>query len=208
MEPMRQMGTAKLERLLAELRKEYEDFQSQKLTLDMSRGKPNSDQLDLAAGMLDTLSSARGAFSDSGIDCRNYGSLTGIPEAKKMMAEMLGVEEDEVIIGGNSSLNLMFDTVSRALNLGVYGSDKPWCKEPEIKFLCPAPGYDRHFAICQHFGIKMITIPMGPEGPDMDLVEDYVNNDPAVKGIWCVPKYSNPTGVTYSKRTEIGRAHV
>ncbi len=201
MEPMRQMRTAQLEKMLAELRQQYEGFQKQNLSLDMSRGKPNGDQLDLAAGMLDTLTSARGAFSDSGIDCRNYGALTGIPEARRMMAEMLGVEEDEVIVGGNSSLNLMFDTVSRALNLGVYGSDKPWCKEPEIKFLCPAPGYDRHFAICQHFGIKMITIPMGPEGPDMDLVEEYVNNDPAVKGIWCVPKYSNPTGVTYSKRT-------
>ena len=165
----------------------------------MSRGKPNTQQLDLCQGMLDTVSSSLGAVSESGIDCRNYGLLDGLPEVRRLLADMLQVAEDEIIVGGNSSLNLMYDCMTRALLYGVYGSDKPWCKEPEIKFLCPVPGYDRHFAITQHFGIKMINIDMTPEGPDMDQVERYIT-DPAVKGIWCVPKYSNPTGVTYSNR--------
>lgn len=202
--PYSQMSTGELESLLAELMQEYTDYQGKKLSLDMSRGKPNPQQLDLAMGMLDTISSATGVTSDSGVDCRNYGVLEGIPEVRRMLADMLEVAEDEVIVGGNSSLNMMFDTVSRAISLGVYGSDKPWCKEPEIKFLCPSPGYDRHFAICQHFGIKMIPVEMNENGPDMDVVEQYVNNDPAVKGIWCVPKYSNPTGITYSQEV-VGR---
>lgn len=193
------MATQELEKLLSELLEEYNGYVKKGLKLDMSRGKPNGQQLDLAMGMLDTVSSALGATSDSGVDCRNYGTLEGIPEVRRMLADMLEVHEDEVMIGGNSSLNLMFDAVSRAITLGVYGSDKPWCKEPEIKFVCPVPGYDRHFAICQHFGIKMIPVEMNDEGPDMDAVEELVNNDPAVKGIWCVPKYSNPTGITYSK---------
>lgn len=195
----KQLSTVELETLLASLMKEYDNYCSKGLRLDMSRGKPNSEQLDLAAGMLDTVNSSLGATSDSGVDCRNYGNLDGIPEVRKLLADMLEVAEDEIMVGGNSSLNLMFDAVSRAMTLGVYGSDKPWCMEPEIKFVCPSPGYDRHFAICQHFGIKMITVPMNDDGPDMDMVEDLVNNDPAVKGMWCVPKYSNPTGVTYSK---------
>lgn len=199
MKAYQDMSTGELEGLLAELNKTYEGYCGKGLKLDMSRGKPNGQQLDLAAGMLDTISSKLGAISDSGVDCRNYGNLEGIPEVRKLLADMLEVDEDEIMVGGNSSLNLMYDAVSRAITLGVYGSDKPWCKEPEIKFLCPSPGYDRHFAICQHFGIKMIPITMNDDGPDMDEVEDLVNNDPAVKGMWCVPKYSNPTGVTYSK---------
>lgn len=199
MEMLKDCPVGQLETLLRQLREEYQEYQARGLSLDMSRGKPNTQQLDLCQGMLDTVSSSLGAVSESGIDCRNYGLLDGLPEVRRLLADMLQVAEDEIIVGGNSSLNLMYDCMTRALLYGVYGSDKPWCKEPEIKFLCPVPGYDRHFAITQHFGIKMINIDMTPEGPDMDQVEQYIA-DPAVKGIWCVPKYSNPTGVTYSNR--------
>ena len=199
MEMLKDCPVGQLETLLQQLREEYQGYQARGLSLDMSRGKPNTQQLDLCQGMLDTVSSSLGAVSESGIDCRNYGLLDGLPEVRRLLADMLQVAEDEIIVGGNSSLNLMYDCMTRALLYGVYGSDKPWCKEPEIKFLCPVPGYDRHFAITQHFGIKMINIDMTPEGPDMDQVERYIT-DPAVKGIWCVPKYSNPTGVTYSNR--------
>ena len=199
MEMLKDCPVGQLETLLQQLREEYQGYQARGLSLDMSRGKPNTQQLDLCQGMLDTVSSSLGAVSESGIDCRNYGLLDGLPEVRRLLADMLQVAEDEIIVGGNSSLNLMYDCMTRALLYGVYGSDKPWCKEPEIKFLCPVPGYDRHFAITQHFGIKMINIDMTPEGPDMDQVEQYIT-DPAVKGIWCVPKYSNPTGVTYSNR--------
>lgn len=201
MVPYNKMSVRQLENELALLNKQYDEYKNQNLKLDMSRGKPEASQLDCAMGMLDTVNSTLGAISESGIDCRNYGSPDGLPEVRKMLADMLEVGMDEIIVGGNSSLNLMYDTVARAITLGVYGSDKPWCKEPVIKFLCPSPGYDRHFAICQHFGIKMIPIEMTSEGPDMDQVEEYVNHDPAVKGIWCVPKYSNPQGITYSKAT-------
>ena len=199
MEALKNYTVRQLEELLRELMEEYRGYQARGLALDMSRGKPNTQQLDLCQGMLDTVSSSLGAVSGSGVDCRNYGLLEGLPEVRRLLADMLNVREDEIIVGGNSSLNMMYDCMSRALLYGVYGSDKPWCKEPEIKFLCPVPGYDRHFAITQHFGIKMINIDMTPEGPDMDQVEKYVA-DPSVKGIWCVPKYSNPTGVTYSNR--------
>ena len=199
MEMLKDCPVGQLETLLRQLREEYQGYQARGLSLDMSRGKPNTQQLDLCQGMLDTVSSSLGAVSESGVDCRNYGLLDGLPEVRRLLADMLQVAEDEIIVGGNSSLNLMYDCMTRALLYGVYGSDKPWCKEPEIKFLCPVPGYDRHFAITQHFGIKMINIDMTPEGPDMDQVEQYIT-DPAVKGIWCVPKYSNPTGVTYSNR--------
>ena len=201
MVPYREMGTRELEAELAELNRQYQEYQARNLKLDMSRGKPESRQLDLTMGMLDTVSSSSGAISETGIDCRNYGAPDGLPEVRKMMADMLDVDMDEIIVGGSSSLNMMYDAVARAITLGVYGSDKPWCKEPEIKVLCPVPGYDRHFAICQHFGIKMVNIEMTPQGPNMDQVEEYVSKDPAVKGIWCVPKYSNPQGITYSKET-------
>lgn len=195
----REYSVPQLKALLEELQREYQGYREKGLKLDMSRGKPDSEQLDLCQGMLDTVSGKTGAVSDSGIDCRNYGFLEGLPEVRKLLADMLQVAEDEIIVGGNSSLNMMYDCMTRALLYGVYGSDKPWCKEPEIKFLCPVPGYDRHFSITQHFGIKMINIDMTDEGPDMDQVERYIA-DPSVKGIWCVPKYSNPTGVTYSDR--------
>lgn len=198
--PYKSLGTAELSTLLEELQNKYNHYIEKHLTLDMSRGKPNSEQLDLSLALLDMVNSEKGFCSESGVDCRNYGVLLGLPEARKLMAGLLEVQPDEVMVGGNSSLNLMFDAVSRAMILGVYGSDKPWCKEEEIKFLCPSPGYDRHFAICQHFGIKMIPIAMTDEGPDMDEVAFHVERDPSIKGIWCVPKYSNPTGITYSPR--------
>ncbi len=196
---LREKKIPQLEAMLRELQTEYKGWQEKGLRLDMSRGKPNTDQLDLCQGMLDTISSSLGAVSESGVDCRNYGLLEGIPEVRKLLADMLQVDQEEIIVGGNSSLNMMYDCMTRALLYGVYGSDKPWCKEPEIKFLCPVPGYDRHFAITQHFGFKMINVDMTAEGPDMDQVEKQIK-DPSVKGIWCVPKYSNPTGVTYSNR--------
>ncbi len=193
-------SVAQLEALRLELMEEYESYRAMGLDLDMSRGKPSARQLDLCQEMLDTVTSRSGTISESGIDCRNYGYLDGLPEVRQLLADMLEVGKDEIIVGGNSSLNMMYDCMTRALLYGVYGSDKPWCKEPEIKFLCPVPGYDRHFAITQHFGIRMINIDMTDEGPNMDQVERYVESDPAVKGIWCVPKYSNPTGITYSDR--------
>ena len=178
----------------------FEEIKAKGLSLDMSRGKPAADQLNLSMGMMDVLNSSEELTCANGVDCRNYGGLDGIDEAKQLLADMMEVPKDNVIIFGNSSLNVMYDTVARAMTHGVMGST-PWCKLDKVKLLCPAPRYDRHFAITEHFGIEMINIPMTSEGPDMDLVEELVNNDPAVKGIWCVPKYSNPQGITYSDET-------
>ena len=184
----------------AALEKQFEEIKALNLKLDMSRGKPSAEQLDLSMGILDAIDSNTALVSENGMDLRNYGVLDGIPEAKRLLAEMLGCEEQNVIVYGNSSLNIMYDQISRAMVLGYCGNT-PWCKLDRVKFLCPVPGYDRHFAITEHFGIEMINIPLLADGPDMDMVEEYVNNDPAVKGIWCVPKYSNPTGTTYSDET-------
>ena len=167
------------------------------LSLDMSRGKPETSQLDIAIDMLSVINADTNLKVDGGVDCRNYGIMDGISSAKKLMGDMLGVKPENVIVYGNSSLNIMYDTVSRSYTHGVLGST-PWCKLDKVKFLCPAPGYDRHFAITEYFGIEMITVPMNEDGPDMDMVEEYVNNDASVKGIWCVPMYSNPTGITFS----------
>ena len=178
----------------AALEAQYEEVKARGLKLDMSRGKPSAAQLDLSMGMMDILNSTTDLKCAAGVDCRNYGILDGIDEAKELLADMTEVSKDNIIIYGNSSLNIMYDTISRSVTHGVMGST-PWCKlDKPVKFLCPVPGYDRHFAITEHFGIEMINIPMTPDGPDMDLVEKYVNNDPMVKGIWCVPKYSNPQG--------------
>lgn len=188
--------------LLAEkdiLEKEFSAVKEKKLSLDMSRGKPSAAQLSISMDILDTLTSKSNLISN-GVDCRNYGVLSGIDAAKKLMADMMGVSAENVIVYGNSSLNVMYDTVSRSFTHGVLGST-PWCKLDKVKFLCPVPGYDRHFAITEHFGVEMINIPMLSTGPDMDLVEKLVANDDAVKGIWCVPKYSNPQGITYSDET-------
>ena len=188
------------EELLAEkksLEAEYKKFQQRGLKLDMSRGKPSQEQLDLSMGMMDVLASYVDLTCEDGTDCRNYGVLDGIHEAKVLIGDMIECNPDNIIIYGNSSLNIMYDTIARSMTHGVMGST-PWCKLDKVKFLCPVPGYDRHFAITETFGIEMINIPMTENGPDMDLVEKYVNNDETVKGIWCVPKYSNPQGVVYS----------
>lgn len=189
------------------LEAEYEKIKNLGLSLDMSRGKPGADQLDLSLPMLDVLKSDSDMKSESGLDVRNYACLDGIPEAKALIAGMVGAKPEQAIVYGNSSLNIMYDQVSRAFIFGLCGNT-PWCKLDKVKFLCPVPGYDRHFRITEFFGIEMINIPMSPEGPDMDMVEKYVNEDPAVKGIWCVPKYSNPQGYTYSEETVKRFAHL
>lgn len=184
----------------AELDRQFADAKRKGLQLDMSRGKPEPAQLDMGMGILDALTSDSDMKSMEGADTRNYGLLTGITEAKHLMADVMNVSAENVIVFGNSSLSIMYDMISRSVTHGVMGST-PWCKLDKVKFLCPVPGYDRHFAITQHFGIEMLLIPMTPTGPDMDLVEKYVSEDEAVKGIWCVPKYSNPQGITYSDET-------
>lgn len=179
-----------------ELFKEFEKYKNMGLHIDMTRGKPSSEQLDLSMPLLDVLSSKSNLTSKEGFDCRNYGCLTGIKECKELFASILEVSLENIIVYGNSSLNIMYECLSDAFLYGVCGST-PWSKLKKVKWLCPVPGYDRHFAMCEHLGIEMINVPMNDDGPDMDLVEELVK-DPDVKGIWCVPKYSNPTGITYS----------
>lgn len=200
MQPYAEMSNEELHALKKQLSVRYRDFQGKDLRLDMSRGKPSVDQLDLSMGMMDVLSSDDDLTCDDGTDCRNYGVLTGIGEAKELIGDMMEVSPDNIIIYGNSSLNVMFDTVSRSMTHGVMGCT-PWCKLDKVKFLCPVPGYDRHFAITEYFGIEMISVPLTGEGPDMDMVEKLVAGDESIKGIWCVPKYSNPTGNSYSDVT-------
>lgn len=200
MKTFQEMSRQELEKLRDELTAQFEEIKAEGLKLDMSRGKPAPEQLDTAMPLMDTLNSSSLLQTESGTDCRNYGLMDGIPEAKRLMAEMMETKPENVIVDGNASLSLMFDTVSHSVTHGVCGST-PWCRLDKVKFLCPAPGYDRHFKVTEYFGIEMITIPMTENGPDMDLVEGYVEKDPAVKGIWCVPKYSNPQGYTYSDET-------
>ena len=194
------MSKEELLALKESLNKEYAEAKAKGLALDMSRGKPSAKQLDVSLGLLDTINSSSDLKALDGTDCRNYGVLDGIPEAKKLMADMMGTTPDHVIVYGNASLNIMYDQISRAYTHGILGNT-PWCKLDKVKFLCPVPGYDRHFAITERFGIEMINIPMSESGPDMGMVGEYVSKDASVKGIWCVPKYSNPQGYTYSEET-------
>ena len=175
----------------------YHQFKSRGMSLDITRGKPCPEQLDLAVPMLEAGIGDQ-YISGAGTDCRNYGGLDGLPAAKSLFAEYLGVSPEELIIGGNSSLSIMHDTFMRAMLLGVDEDSVAWSKLPQVKFLCPSPGYDRHFSICEYLGIEMLPVEMGPDGPDMDQVEKLAAADDCVKGIWCVPKYSNPTGIVYS----------
>lgn len=200
MKAYQELGREELLSLKAQLEKEFEEEKAKGLKLDMSRGKPSVSQLDMAMDFMDTLDSNSYMKTEDGVDVRNYGIVDGIPEARKLLGDIMGVSADHVIVCGNGSLAIMYDTVSRSVTHGV-GGCTPWCRLDKVKFLCPVPGYDRHFAITEHFGIEMINVPMSPQGPDMDMVEKLVAEDESIKGMWCVPKYSNPQGYTYSSET-------
>ena len=189
-----------LQTLKKELETKYREYQAKDLKLNMARGKPCVEQLNLSMGMMDVLNADSDLTCDDGTDCRNYGVLDGIKEAQELLADMMEVPSDQIIIYGNSSLNVMYDTIARSMTHGVMGST-PWAKLDKVKFLCPVPGYDRHFKITEYFGIEMINVPMTENGPDMDMVEELVASDDSIKGIWCVPKYSNPQGYSYSDLT-------
>lgn len=191
------MDKTKLKELLADKFKIYNEYKEQSLKLDMSRGKPCKEQLELSVGLAEY---SNIYFAKDGTDCRNYGILDGINEAKELFSQLVGAKKEQTIISGSSSLNIMYDTISRAMTFGILGNT-PWCKLPKVKFLCPAPGYDRHFAITELFGIEMINIDMTQNGPDMDKIEELVVSDDTIKGIWCTPMYSNPEGITYSDET-------
>lgn len=197
MKAYKELNRDELLELAGKLNKEYADAKGKGLNLNMARGKPSPQQLDLSMGVLDAVNADSDLRSQDGTDCRNYGVMDGLPEAKKLLADMIGTRPENMIVCGNASLPLMYDMISHSMTHGVCGA-APWCRQDKLKFLCPAPGYDRHFAITEYFGIEMITIPLLHDGPDMDLVEQYVNSDSSVKGIWCVPKYSNPSGISYS----------
>ena len=196
MKPYAQLTAAERVQELSALCERYQNFQARGLSLNMARGKPGKAQLDLVSDMLTVLTDPADCM-DGNVDVRNYGELTGIPSAKRLFADLLGTAPEEILVGGNASLNLMYDLIAKAYTHGLLHSQRPWSKEETVKFLCPSPGYDRHFKISASFGMEMITVPMTAEGPDMDAVEEAVR-DPAVKGMWCVPKYSNPEGIVYS----------
>lgn len=198
--PLQSYSAAELSALLKETRQAYDAFQAKQLKLNMARGKPGPEQLDLTMPLLNALPADADPISESGDDCRNYGLLSGITEAKKLFADILGAKPEEMFIGGNSSLELMFACLQIAYVKGIAGC-KPWSQQGEVKFLCPVPGYDRHFALTEYFGVKMINIPTDENGPDMALVKQYAEHDESVKGIWCIPVYGNPTGIVYSDDT-------
>ena len=195
----KQMSAAERSAEYAKVSAHYEELKSLGLKLNMARGKPGKAQLDLVSDIFSLMQDPADYISD-GIDVRNYGELSGLPAARRLFADILGCKPEQVFAGGNASLQLMYDTIAKAYTHGLLRSPRPWCREETLKWLCPAPGYDRHFLITEHFGFELITIPMTADGPDMDAVEEAVK-DPAVKGMWCVPKYSNPEGVIYSEET-------
>lgn len=197
MKSYKSLSREELQALKEELEAAYIDAKGKGLSLNMARGKPSAAQLELSKGLLDAFDSNTDAITASGVDTRNYGELCGIPEARKLMADLIGVDSDNVIVFGNASLPIMYDTVARSYAFGVNGST-PWCKLDKVKFLCPVPGYDRHFAITESFGIEMINIPMKADGPDVAMIKELVESDDSIKGMWCVPKYANPTGISYS----------
>lgn len=194
------MSKSELSQEREKLQKQYDEYAKQNLNINMTRGKPCTEQLDLTEGILSVMQKNSDCFTDKGFDCRNYGLVDGLDDAKKMFSPIIGVPWDQIIVGGNSSLNLMYDAMARCMLYGVCGGNGPWAKQGKVKFLCPVPGYDRHFAICESLGIEMINVPLLADGPDMDIVEELIK-DESVKGIWCTPKYSNPTGTTYSEKT-------
>lgn len=206
MSSYKEKDSAELNELYLELRAEFDELKSKGYKLDMSRGKPSPAQLDMCNGLLTSLSE-EDYISESGLDCRNYGGLDGLPEMKKIFADILDILPEQVIVGGNSSLNMMFDNVASNMTHGVRDSI-PWVSQGKVKFLCPVPGYDRHFSICEYFHIEMIPIHTNEYGPDMDMIEKLVSEDEMIKGIWCVPKYSNPDGTTYSKETVLRFANL
>ena len=194
-----ELSVAERKEVYNELLAAYGEYKSKGLNLDLSRGKPNGTQLDISNGLL-TVDLTDGYKTRDGFDCRNYGIVDGLPEMKEFFAKAMGLRAEDIMIGGNSSLQLMYDTLMRAMIFGVYGSERPWCREEKIKWICVAPGYDRHFRITETLGFELLTVKMGKDGPDMDEVERLAR-DPQVKGIWCIPKYSNPSGQTYSDET-------
>ena len=194
------MNSEELSARYAALLEEYKNYRARGLSLDLSRGKPNASQLDVSQGLMQVEMSREACFSEGGLDCRNYGCLDGLPEMKRLFSEMLGISEEKIIVGGNSSLQLMYDTLSRAMLFGTCDSPRPWCREEGLKWICVTPGYDRHFKITETLGFELLSVQMTEDGPDMAEVRRLVR-DPKVKGIWCVPKYSNPTGNTYSDQT-------
>ena len=196
--PFAEMSHEELKALIAAEQKKLDHWSDMDLTLDLTRGKPNQAQLDLSSGMLNIISNRGDCFSASGLDCRNYGILDGLPETKKLFSDLLDIPAKNILVLGNSSLNVMYDTIVRAMLFGVAGGHEPWCRQGRIKFICPSPGYDRHFTICREMGIEMVPVKMNDDGPDMNEVYNIACSDPSVKGMWCVPKFSNPEGITYS----------
>ena len=196
--PFSEMSQEELKALIASEQARLDHWSDMDLTLDLTRGKPNQAQLDLSSGMLNIISDRGDCFSASGLDCRNYGILDGLPETKQLFSDLLGIPSKNILVLGNSSLNVMYDTIVRAMLFGVAGGHEPWCRQGRIKFICPSPGYDRHFTICREMGIEMIPVKLNDDGPDMNEVYNIACSDPSVKGMWCVPKFSNPEGITYS----------
>jgi len=197
--PFSELTTDELHAVVATEQAKLDRWSEMNLTLDLTRGKPNQAQLDLSSGMLNIISDRGDCFSASGLDCRNYGILDGLPETKQLFSDLLGIPAQRILVLGNSSLNVMYDTLVRAMLFGVAGGYEPWSRQGRIKFICPSPGYDRHFTICRTLGIEMIPVKMNADGPDMEEVYNIACSDPSVKGIWCVPKFANPEGITYSK---------